>query len=103
MEGPSEIDYTQHKKQAAGNYRIGYVAGSGGGLARHMAGLDRCDAHAKDGILLSLGLMAVAIVISFIAFLSLIQTAIMNPAKHLVEDFLGNIQGQFQKADPLYH
>ena len=52
---------------------------------------------ARSGILFSLGLMAAAVVVSFIAFLSLIQKAIVTPAKQLVEDFSEISKGNFQK------
>jgi methyl-accepting chemotaxis protein len=57
--------------------------------------------QAKQGILLSLGLMAGAIVISFVAFLWLIQKAIMVPAKQLVDDFSEISKGNFKK--PIRH
>jgi len=58
-------------------------------------------AQAQQGILLSLGLMAGAIVISFVAFLVLIQKAIMNPASQLVEDFSEISKGNFRT--PIRH
>lgn len=56
---------------------------------------------AKHGIMLSLGLMAGAIVISFVAFVGLIQKAIMTPAKNLVDDFAEISKGNFQR--PIRH
>jgi methyl-accepting chemotaxis protein len=53
--------------------------------------------QAKSGIMLSLGLMAVAIAISFVAFLTLIHKAILTPAKRLVEDFSEIANGNFRK------
>lgn len=52
---------------------------------------------ARDEIMFSLGLMGVAIVISFIAFVTLIQKAILAPAKQLVEDFAEISKGNFRK------
>jgi methyl-accepting chemotaxis protein len=52
---------------------------------------------AKEGIMFSFGLMGVAIVISFIAFVTLIQRAILVPAKQLVEDFSEISKGNFRK------
>ncbi|OIO79311.1 MAG: hypothetical protein COS39_00775 [Hydrogenophilales bacterium CG03_land_8_20_14_0_80_62_28] len=52
--------------------------------------------QARQGIVLSLGLMGVAIMISFIAFLLLVQKSIVAPAKQLVKDFSEIAKGNFQ-------
>ncbi|NTV94457.1 MAG: methyl-accepting chemotaxis protein [Thiobacillus sp.] len=52
-------------------------------------------ARSKQEILSSLGLMGVAILISFVSFLWLINKAILAPARHLVEDFAELARGNF--------
>jgi methyl-accepting chemotaxis protein len=55
----------------------------------------------KNEILFSLGLMGIAIVVSFVAFMWLIDKAILKPARHLVEDFAAIAGGNFQQ--PIRH
>ena len=57
--------------------------------------------HAKQNILYSLGLMGVAILVSFVSFLWLINRAILTPARHLVEDFIEISRGNFRS--PIRH
>jgi methyl-accepting chemotaxis protein len=56
---------------------------------------------ARASILLSLGLMGVTIAISFVAFLILINKAIILPARQLVQDFARISQGDFKS--PIRH
>ncbi|MFZ5482679.1 MAG: methyl-accepting chemotaxis protein [Pseudomonadota bacterium] len=53
-------------------------------------------AETQANVRLSLGLMALAIAISFAAFLWLIDRSILTPARHLVEDFSTIAQGNFR-------
>ncbi len=55
-------------------------------------------ASAQNGIMISLGLMAVAIVIAFFAFLWLVQKNILNPANQLVRDLDRLAKGDFSSA-----
>lgn len=52
-------------------------------------------ASAYQGIFISLGLMACAVVIAFIAFLWLVRKTIENPATHLVHDLNRLAKGDF--------
>ncbi|MDP2879922.1 MAG: methyl-accepting chemotaxis protein [Sulfuricella sp.] len=55
-------------------------------------------AGAQNGIMISLGLMAAAIVIAFFAFLWLVQKNILNPANQLVQDLDRLARGDFSSA-----
>jgi methyl-accepting chemotaxis protein len=55
-------------------------------------------ASAQDGIMISLGLMAAAIVMAFFAFLWLVQKNILNPANQLVRDLDRLAKGDFSSA-----
>lgn len=55
-------------------------------------------ASGQSGIVISLGLMAAAIVMAFFAFLWLVQKNILNPANQLVQDLGRLAKGDFSSA-----
>ena len=52
----------------------------------------------RSEILFSLSLMGVAVLVSFVSFMWLINKAILGPARHLVEDFTEISRGNFNRA-----